>query len=541
MSLLVGAVVIAGIASFIGVYSTTRQGFQAGSGTYTVHALFDDVTGLGPRTGVTVAGVQVGEITKIELDSDNQDVARVTIEVRKDVELHEGVEQKDGRWLNGATLTRKSSSLLGDQYLELTRGLQGRRLGGGDFVRNVVTVSGLSAVMKQLESVGGVTKRLDSLFDRLDAIAGDVKKVTGTVSEALSGPEGVERLKHIADNIDKATTDITAGAKDIRALATDVKQFLSTSILGRGEEIGRIIANAERFSANAADLSATASSRATIILDDVKAVTGDIRKFISGSKGDVESSLGTLRGAIASFTGTLNRLDTALDNVGAITAKINDGKGTIGQLVNDDQVLKKVEAVVDDAGSLVKRFTSLQTRVDLTSEYYFEQQALKNYVRLRLQPKEDKYYLIELIDDPRGKTKVSTTVTQTNDPSLPPVLHETSATTSDSLKVSFLFAKRWYFLTGRFGIIEGTGGLGLDFEFLTDTLKFAFDVFDFSSDTAPRMRALANFEFAKHFYVSAGVDDVFNKAGFDWFAGIGLRFTDDDLKAFLSVAPSSLP
>ena len=31
--------------------------------------------------------------------------------------------------------------------------------------------------------------------------------------------------------------------------------------------------------------------------------------------------------------------------------------------------------------------------------------ALKNYIGLRLQPKDDKYYLIELVDDPRGRRR----------------------------------------------------------------------------------------------------------------------------------------
>ena len=48
---------------------------------------------------------------------------------------------------------------------------------------------------------------------------------------------------------------------------------------------------------------------------------------------------------------------------------------------------------------------------------------------------------------------------------------------------------------------------------------------------------LASYEFFKHFYISAGVDDVLNPEAFDWFFGGGLRFTDDDLKALFSVAP----
>ncbi|MFT5432696.1 MAG: phospholipid/cholesterol/gamma-HCH transport system substrate-binding protein, partial [Myxococcota bacterium] len=117
-------------------------------------------------------------------------------------------------------------------------------------------------------------------------------------------------------------------------------------------------------------------------------------------------------------------------------------------------------------------------------------------------------------------------------------VRETSSTTTDDFKFSFQFAKRWHFLTARFGIMESTGGIGLDAEFFKDSLKLTTDLFDFSADLSPRLRILANYTFFKHFEVSGGVDDVFNEDRFDWFLGIGIRFTDDDLKALLTVAPA---
>jgi phospholipid/cholesterol/gamma-HCH transport system substrate-binding protein len=56
----------------------------------------------------------------------------------------------------------------------------------------------------------------------------------------------------------------------------------------------------------------------------------------------------------------------------------------------------------------------------------------------------------------------------------------------------------------------------------------------------------------QHLFVSAGVDDIFNRqlrdlatnrliAGRDFFFGGGIYFTDDDLKAVLTVAPSVRP
>ena len=537
-SLLVALVVVFGIGAFIAMYSTSRKGFDDSENTYSVHASFEDVSGLGPRTRVTIAGVQVGEVREITLDPESADRALVTLVLNKEVVLFAGVPNSNGGVDNGATITRRQASLLGDQYLELNRGLFGDQLQHGDRIPNTVSRSGLDAVMRQMERTGSLVDRIERIFGELEAIAQDVKKVSGAVSNTFGGPKGQKQLTNIATNIETASSDVKTVLADVKGFTKDVRKFMGASVLGRGDQVGRIVGNVEKFTANAASLSLSATKSVKDILDDVKAVTGDVRRLIKGSKGDVETSLGTIKGTLAQVTLSLQRLNSTLDNLKSITGKIDKGKGSIGKLVNDDKLVNNIEEVVTDAGDIVKRVSTMQTRVELSSEYYFEQQALKHYLRLRLQPREDKYYLLELVDDPRGKTTTTSTVTQTNDPGAPPVVHETSSSTTEELKFSFQFAKRWYFLTGRFGVIESTGGLGVDVELFGDSLKFGADLFDFSSDEAPRMRLLANYEFYKHFYVSAGVDDVFNSAGFDWFLGGGIRFTDDDLKALLTVAPT---
>ena len=94
-SLLVGAVLVLGFLSFVGLYRTSKKGFEAGEDTYQVFALFDDVSGLGPQTRVTLAGVQVGEIAEIKIDDEHDNMARVTITLRSDFITFEGEQVVD--------------------------------------------------------------------------------------------------------------------------------------------------------------------------------------------------------------------------------------------------------------------------------------------------------------------------------------------------------------------------------------------------------------------------------------------------------------
>ena len=116
---------------------------------------------------------------------------------------------------------------------------------------------------------------------------------------------------------------------------------------------------------------------------------------------------------------------------------------------------------------------------------------------LRLQPREDKYYEIELINDPRGLTSITDTTTDTTNPTQPAHYRTITTTTTDSFRFSLQFAKRMGPFTGRFGIKESTGGIGLDIHLLQDRFEIVNDLFGFSEEVQPRYRVYISYEFLK--------------------------------------------
>jgi phospholipid/cholesterol/gamma-HCH transport system substrate-binding protein len=117
----VGLFVVAGILAFF--YIALRIG-SFGSlkieNPYSVLAYFENIGGLKPRAAVKSAGVVVGRVSDIELDSDKFK-AKVSLLI-------------DGRYhfpkdTSAAILT---SGLLGDQYIGLEAGGDEENLGPGD-------------------------------------------------------------------------------------------------------------------------------------------------------------------------------------------------------------------------------------------------------------------------------------------------------------------------------------------------------------------------------------------------------------------------
>jgi phospholipid/cholesterol/gamma-HCH transport system substrate-binding protein len=248
---------------------------------------------------------------------------------------------------------------------------------------------------------------------------------------------------------------------------------------------------------------------------------------------------------------TVSNIDGTAHNLRSITDKMNQGTGTLGHLLNDSSIAEKIEQTLDDTSEFIGRLSRIEAQIELRSEYGVPftrsnnelQASIKNTLALRLVTQPDKYYVFEAIADPRGKS--TRTITTTADGNTVSKV-ETNQLAFNDLKFSAQFAKRYYWITLRFGIIENTGGLGINLHTLDDQLEVRFDAFDFSRRDPdkgeiilPRLRVSALYEFYKHLSLQVGIDDPLNHNLRTWFVGGVLRFTDKDLTSLLTVAPSS--
>jgi phospholipid/cholesterol/gamma-HCH transport system substrate-binding protein len=139
------------------------------------------------------------------------------------------------------------------------------------------------------------------------------------------------------------------------------------------------------------------------------------------------------------------------------------------------------------------------------------------------------------------KRKTKTTVVNGGTPTV----EETAELDESAFKFSLQFTKRIGLLGARVGILESTGGGALDLHLFHDQLQLSTEFFDFNrKKTPPNIKPYALFHFFDYFYAIAGYSDALSKPKDEgrasFFAGIGLTFTDADLKT-LAILPSSLP
>src|SRR6476469_3795910 len=107
-----GFFVLAAMAALVAMTTRLTQNQFSFSGTKKYYANISDATGLLSKTKVKMAGLDVGQLTKMELAGKR---ARITVEIAADLAIH-----------NDATLAVKAIGFLGDKYLELNPGTEAK-------------------------------------------------------------------------------------------------------------------------------------------------------------------------------------------------------------------------------------------------------------------------------------------------------------------------------------------------------------------------------------------------------------------------------
>ncbi|AOM02147.1 outer membrane lipid asymmetry maintenance protein MlaD [Cobetia marina] len=139
----VGLFVLAGFLGmvFLGL-RVSGVTFQQADDTFVLNANFSGIGSLKPRSKVTMAGVAIGSVEKIELDPKWFD-ARVTMK------LDSSLKGKLSKDTTAAILT---SGLLGEQYVGLTTGGDPETLEDGDTIRDTQSALVLEELIQQFVS-----------------------------------------------------------------------------------------------------------------------------------------------------------------------------------------------------------------------------------------------------------------------------------------------------------------------------------------------------------------------------------------------------
>ncbi|MSP57158.1 MAG: MCE family protein [Myxococcales bacterium] len=536
----IGAGVKVGITAIlialIGYFSFkfVGKGLKGDEG-YEAWALFRDATGLVDKSRVQVAGLTIGEIKGRRLQGN---YARVDLRIKPDAEL----------WSNAA-IYKRSASLLGEFYLEIDPGTA--------------------------ESLDPLTRTMVANYRMKDCQQATGKENCSQISNVIEAITATDVLAQISETM-PVLRDIL---KDVQRLTQgplqDIAKDVQAGVAKNAEAAERLLNHIDQIAGDVQKITGgPANQDLRKSMENIREITESVKSLIGSGEGQLNTTGEKIKQQLDNLTVTLAKFNRSLDNVADVTDNVAKGHGTIGRLLKDEAIADDITDITSDASSFVRSLTSLQTIVGIREEVHQNfsggqgATTFKTYLSLRLQPRPDKYYLIELVDEPRGSHKSSHTYSVTNGTEVNTDTWERG----NQFRFSFMFAKRiqvgrYFGLTGRLGIKESSGGFGADVDiafndgFWFRGMTLSIDLFDFVSEAYPRLKVLAAIEFFKHVWLIAGLDDLINKndgnkpagatcdgstpgswcqGGRSVFFGLQLTFNDEDLRSLLLIGGSAL-
>ena len=131
-----GTFVLLGIAAIVWFAVQAGAGVAIGGSTYEVNARFTNIGGLKPGSQVLIAGVPIGHVEKIDLDS--QYAAIVHLNVKQDVRLP-----------SDTIASIKTNGLLGDKYVALAPGADSKNLSPGGTITDTESAVDLESIISR--------------------------------------------------------------------------------------------------------------------------------------------------------------------------------------------------------------------------------------------------------------------------------------------------------------------------------------------------------------------------------------------------------
>ncbi len=372
----------------------------------------------------------------------------------------------------------KTHGILGDKYIEILPGTKG--------VGYLENGEQIARTERQAD--------LDKLLNEVSYVMSDIRKVTTSLGNSIGGEEGEANMRRIVANV------------------RDLSDHLNQVVVKNDQKFAEMVANLRNASAE---------------MEKTFASLSDITGGINRGEGTV--------GQLVKNPDVAEKLNKTLASLQDISEKINEGKGTIGKLVNDDETVKNLNQGLSGINRYISKAEQFRTYLSYRGEYLFDKSNAKSYLELKIQPQEDKFYILGVVADPRGRRTEKDITT-----------NGVTTTQVEYDKGGVLFnaeiGKRWKDLAIRGGLLETTGGAGLDYYMLNDKFKVSFEAFDFGTDRNPHLKAWGEYRLFKHLYLSAGWDDFISRQGNSSpFAGIAIRFEDEDLKYLLTSTPIPNP
>ena len=442
---------------------------------YEIYALLDDASGLEKNAKVRIKGVDVGYVKDLSLQGKS---------VKATLFIYEGIKiPKD------STILLQQQTLLGTKYLAIEPGNSLEYIAAGETLTKQIAYASF-----------------DQTSTTINQAAQEFRAFIKDLRRAIAGKSGhdlqtsIENLQQITHNLKLL---IAQNQKNIAESIENIK-LMGAELRKAGEKFGRM---SDKFAYTADSINAK--------LPQILARIDELTLYLRNSSKDLNDKLPQLMDKFASIEDDLRSL------IQENKKPLSDTIKSAGEFFkNGGASFKKLDSYLASIGRS-------QIDVNFRSLYMSDDAYSKNAFGIQYIPSPNKYYILEVVStDDYSRTDNSGRF-------IPPSKHEES-----KYYVTAQYARRYGDARFRVGLIESTGGVGLDYYFLADRGKASLDLYDFNAvndvrGDKPHLSLYYRHRFLKHLDAYVGVDNVLNSKARNYLFGVGLDFVDQDMKYLL--------
>ena len=255
-----------------------------------LYARYSRVDGLAISKPVLINGFQIGRVDKLVLQPDGSILATLRIKGKYDIP-------------KSSIARLESTDLLGSKAIVMSLG------SGKDYAQEGDTLN--SKVEKNLmETVQPVQKKAEMIIGKMDSILTSVNSILN--------PD-------FQKNVNKSFNSIAGTLASLEGTSKKVDGLVGSE----SKRIAAILANAESISSNLKNNN-----------ERINAILGNINKI-------------TDQVAAANFKQTIDNANKAVADLQGIVSKVNDGKGTLGLLVNDTKMYDNLNNASKNLDNLI--------------------------------------------------------------------------------------------------------------------------------------------------------------------------------------------
>lgn len=325
------------------------------------------------------------------------------------------------------------------------------------------------------------------------------------------------------------------------------------------------------------------------IADNVEKITKNLANTIGTQEGQnsLQSMMNNMQKATTHIAGVSKKLEIDLfpevteavqgakkgiSSGYNVLEKLENGSGLLGKLIHDEEVSRDVRGAILGLKNYVSKIDMVhivfdphfETMYRPAENYEFEN--TKGYLEMRVYPRIDYFYMAQIVNSQKGFVSRTERIFDYYDPKDDKLIDTSNLELPDFAKLwltlrrkktiinrnqfrlGLQFGKSFGSLSLRFGLFDGTGGAGIDFDipFPTDKLRWitTLEGFDFYGwnridDRRPHLKWINRVFIMDTIYLTFGADDFVSKKNANAFFGAGIRFGDDEVKYLLSSMGSS--